>query len=137
MRPARSAVRKSLYLFSEALKSSSAVFREVGLGVGIAGALVQYATLIAMHAVVEALHKHVHFASDVAEMHLTKLHVKYAPRASHHMTFCIIPPECTAACVRTPYLPSLLFLLILLLLFCSSVSYSFFYRWCAFAKGNS
>lgn len=108
MRPAQYAVKKFLYLFSEALNLSSAVFREVGLGVGIAGALVQYSTLTAMHVVVEALHEHVRFASDVAEMCLTKLYVKYDPWSSHHMTFCIIPPQCTAACVRTPYLSSLL-----------------------------
>lgn len=41
------------------LKSSSAVFREVGLGVGIAAALVGYSTLITVHAVVEALKERV------------------------------------------------------------------------------
>lgn len=49
-RPVQSAVKnilvsRSLYLCSEALKSSSAVFREVGLGVGNAAELVQYSTV--------------------------------------------------------------------------------------------
>lgn len=54
-----------LYLLSEALESSSAVFREVGQGFGIAAALVQSGALMTVHVVVSALQKLLHFDLDV------------------------------------------------------------------------